>query len=115
MTKQAKYILDDRAVAVPSYEGIPPGEPLPDHKLSKAAVGKMLGKLFPEAESEAKAVEPIKPPGKPLRRWGRRNVPITREDVAKAIAEWDTDVPKQAQGLLMAETLTEEEESELIE
>lgn len=67
-----------------------------------------------EEKDVGKKAEPIKPTGKPLRRWGRRNVPITREDVAKAVAEWDTDVPKQARGLLMAETLTEEEEEKLM-
>jgi hypothetical protein len=44
----------------------------------------------------------VVPKGKPLKPWGTDPVPITAEDVARAIRDWDARMPEEAKGILMA-------------
>ena len=55
--------------------------------------------------------EKVQPIGEPLEPWGDEDVPITPEDIAKAIRDWDQTMPEEARGLLTARTLSPEEES----
>ena len=51
---------------------------------------------------DEKQMEKLEPPGRPLKPWGDEPVPISEEDIALAIAEWNERVPEAA-GLLEAE------------
>jgi hypothetical protein len=53
--------------------------------------------------------------GEPPEPWGDKAVPISKDDVARAIAKWDRRMPPEAEGLLQAREPTEEEEDELAE
>ena len=55
----------------------------------------------PEPDQSQKQVDRVQPPGRPLERWGDREVEITPEDVAQAILEFNERVPEAA-GLLQA-------------
>jgi hypothetical protein len=48
--------------------------------------------------------------GEPLEPWGDEPVPISREDVIRAIRKWDERVPEAA-GLLLARKATAAEEA----
>lgn len=52
----------------------------------------------------------VQPRGQPLEPWGDEPVPITPEDVARSIRDWDRHMPDEAKGLLTARTLTPDEE-----
>lgn len=68
----------------------PPGEPVKDEEPKAAAEGDVTG-----------------PTGSPLAPWpANQQVPITADDVAEALVDWERLAPKEASGLLVA--LTEE-------
>lgn len=52
------------------------------------------------------------PQGRPPKPWGDKSVPITKEDIARALGKWDERMPPEARGILRARPATEEEELE---
>jgi len=77
--------------------------------------------MFEAPEAEETGIEEqlptdgrVQPRGKPLATWNPdRDVPITPEDVARAIRNWERRAPRGAQqhGILTARTATPEEEA----
>lgn len=55
--------------------------------------------LDAEDQPAQKQVDRVQPVGRPLERWGDKEVEITPEDVARAILEFNERVPEAA-GLL---------------
>jgi len=51
-------------------------------------------------------------PGEPPQPWGDRPVPISKEDVARALGKWNERMPPEAQDVLEARSATSEEEAE---
>ena len=71
-------------------------------KKLKQARGRSGRKAQARATEESQKQAPrAQPPGRPLERWGDKEVEITPEDVAQAIVEFDERVPEAA-GLLQA-------------
>jgi hypothetical protein len=86
---------DDAAVARPSSEPLE-GQPAPAEPPSEAVT---------QDTEQKQENEPPEP-------WGDKPVPITVEDIARAIAKWNERLPEDAEGLLLAEEAEPEEDED---
>jgi len=96
--------LDDSELFTSPFDGSPiePTPPEEQVHLTQAQIDVMLEELMKPATPEAqKQATRVQPPGRPLERWGDKEVEITPEDVAQAILEFNERVPEAA-GLLQA-------------
>lgn len=67
---------------------------------------------FDQEEGLAEQSDKITPRGQSLERWGRVDVPITVEEIARWTKDWNRHMPEEARGLRTARELTPEEEGE---
>jgi hypothetical protein len=82
----------------------------PEQREEEVAISQKLAEEH--AKAEAKAVNEegkVETTGRPLPMWPEGEpVPITAEDVAEAMREWDRTMPPRFRGLLMAEPISGE-------
>ena len=94
--------IDDSELFTSPFDGsaIEPTPPEEQVQLTEAQIEAMLEEIMKPARAKKQA-DRAQPPGRPLERWGDKEVEITAEDVAQAILEFNERVPEAA-GLLQA-------------
>ncbi len=94
--------IDDSEFLTNPFDGspVPPTPPEEQMQLTEAQIEAMLEEIMKPARAKKQA-DRAQPPGRPLERWGDKEVEITPEDVARAILEFNERVPEAA-GALMA-------------
>ena len=81
----------------------------PEVRAEEIAISEKLAAEHAEAKALTEEGK-VQTTGKPLPAWGDEPVPITAEDVAEAIREWDRTMPPEYRGMLTAEPVPEDTE-----